>query len=100
MISNEGEFYDQFFESFNSLHEESNKLESWKMHQINELMTIFNDKNNSQIIQNGLIVIMAIFDENLKDSFYLKSKNVKNLNDVDKNAVKTILAMNYLHKLI
>ena len=91
-MSNEGEFYDQLFESYNSLHNESNKIETWKMHQINELMTTFNDKNNSQIVQNGLIVIMAIFDENLKDSFYLKSKNVKNLNDLEKKAVKTILS--------
>ena len=91
-MSNEGEFYDQLFESYNSLHNESNKIETWKMHQINELMTTFNDKNNSHIVQNGLIVIMAIFDENLKDSFYLKSKNVKNLNDLEKKAVKTILS--------
>ena len=91
-MSNEGEFYDQLFESYNSLHNESNKIETWKMHQINELMTTFNDKNNSQIVQNGLIVIMAIFDENLKDSFYSKSKNVKNLNDLEKKAVKTILS--------
>ena len=91
-MSNEGEFYNQLFESYNSLHNESNKIETWKMHQINELMTTFNDKNNSQIVQNGLIVIMAIFDENLKDSFYLKSKNVKNLNDQEKKAVKTILS--------
>ena len=91
-MSNEGEFYNQLFESYNSLHNESNKIETWKMHQINELMTTFNDKNNSHIVQNGLIVIMAIFDENLKDSFYLKSKNVKNLNDQEKKAVKTILS--------
>ena len=91
-MSNEGEFYNQLFESYNSLHNESNKIETWKMHQINELMTTFNDKNNSQIVQNGLIVIMAIFDENLKDSFYLKSKNVKNLNDLEKKALKTILS--------
>jgi hypothetical protein len=90
-MSNEGEFYDQLFESFNTLQNESNEKELWKIHQINELMNNFNEKNNSRIVQNGLIVIMAIFDKNLKDTFYLKSKNIKYLNDKEKNIVSSIL---------
>ncbi|TFG21870.1 MAG: hypothetical protein EU532_14850 [Promethearchaeota archaeon] len=90
-MSNEGQFYDQLFESFNSLQNESNIAESWKIHQINKLMKKFSDKSNSTIIKNGLIVIMAIFDDRLKDCFYLKSRNVKNLNDNDKETICTIL---------
>ena len=95
-MSNEGQFYDQLFESFNSLQNESNNAETWKIHQINELMKTFRDKNNSTIIKNGLIIIMAIFDEYLRDCFYIKSKNVKNLNDAEKKAVITILSDEFI----
>lgn len=87
----ESEFYDQLFESYNSLQNKSNTIELWKIHQINELMNTFHDKNNSGIVQNGLIVIMAIFDGNLKDTYFLKSTNIKNLDDMERKIVYSIL---------
>jgi hypothetical protein len=48
-------------------------------------------KEDSQFIQNALIVIMALFDEYLKDSFHLKSKNIEELNDGAKETIISIL---------
>jgi hypothetical protein len=90
-MSNEGEFYDHLFHSFNSLRNESNKLELWKNQQITELMNNIHDKDNIDFVQNALIVIMALFDEYLIDSFRQKSKNIKKLNDGKKQAVISIL---------
>ena len=91
-MSNEGEFYDQLFQNFNSLHNESNiRAELWKNQQITQLMKNLHNKDDSRFIQNALIVIMALFDEYLIDSFHQKSKNVKELNDGKKEAVVSIL---------
>ncbi len=90
-MSNEGEFYDQLFENFYSLHNELNKTELWKNQQITELMKNINDRNDSRFVQNALILIMALLDEYLIDSFHLRSKNIKKLNDGNREAVLSIL---------
>jgi len=90
-MSNEGEFYDQLFQSFNSLQNDSKKIELWKNQQITELMKNIHDKENKSFVQNALIVIMALFDDYLIDSFHLKSKDIKELNDRKKEAVISIL---------
>ena len=90
-MSNEGEFYDQLFQNFSSLRNDSSKIELWKNQQITELMKTIRDKDNSAFIQNALIVIMALFDEYLIDSFHLKSKSIEELNDGTKETVNSIL---------
>ena len=90
-MSNEGEFYDHLFHNFYSLRNESNQIEIWKNRQITELMKNLHNRDDSRFIQNALIVIMALFDEYLKDSFHLKSKNIKELNDGKKETVISIL---------
>jgi hypothetical protein len=51
-------------------------------------MNNFNhQQNNSRIIQNGLIVIMALFDDSLNDSFFTNSTNLKDLDDDDRKSV-------------
>ncbi|MFX1337546.1 MAG: hypothetical protein ACFFDK_02950 [Promethearchaeota archaeon] len=90
-MSNEGEFYDHLFQNFNSLRNEPIKLELWKSHQITELMYKINDKDNKLFVQNALIVIMALFDEYLKDSYHHKSKNINELNDGKKEVAISIL---------
>ncbi len=90
-MSNEGEFYDHLFQSFYSLRNESNNIELWKNQQITELMKNLHHKDDSRFIQNALIVIMALFDEYLIDSFHLKSKNIKELNEGKKETIISIL---------
>lgn len=90
-MSNEGEFYDHLFQNFNSLRNKSNKIELWKNQQITKLMNSIHDKDDSKFVQNALIVIMALFDEYLIDSFHIKSKNIKELNVIKKEVVLSIL---------
>ena len=90
-MSNEGEFYDHLFQSFYSLRHESNEIELWKNQRITELMKNLHNKDDSRFIQNALIVIMALFDEYLMDSFHFQSKNMKELNDGKKKTVISIL---------
>lgn len=95
-MSKEMYFYDQLFENLNFFHNQSNNKELWKINQINLLMNTFNDKNSSQTIQNGLVVIMAFYDEYLKDNFHSNNKDLKNLNDLEKRIVISILKEEFI----
>ena len=89
-------FYDQLFKSINSFKFESNKKDLWKIHQINLLMSRFKDKNSSNIIKNGLIIILAFFNDYLKDSFHSNNRDIKNLSDLEKKMVITILREEFI----
>ena len=90
-MSNEGEFYDQLFEKFYTLNDDPIKVELWKNQQIMEIMKNLDNHKNSNFVQNALIVIMALFSDYHRDSFYTNTKCVKDLNDEIKEDVKTLL---------
>ena len=87
----ENEFYDQLFEKFYTLNDDPIKVELWKNQQIMEIMKNLDNHHNSHFVQNALIVIMALFSDYHRDSFYTNTKSVKDLNDERKEDVIALL---------
>ena len=47
-------------------------------------MNKLKQEHDVDFVQNALVVIMALFEDHLKDSFYTKSENVKALTEHQK----------------
>ncbi len=75
-MMSEAEFYDGIFAKYTELSHDSNKTELWKNQAIIELMNLLNDKRCKNVVKNGLLIVMALFDDYLNDTFYIKTKNI------------------------
>ena len=93
----ESEFYDLLFGQFSQLNGNPLEKELWKNNQIRNLMINFKEKADSMFIRNALLVIMALFDDYLKDSFFLNSKNIKELSQDKKGFIISILNELFSH---
>ncbi|TFG24108.1 MAG: hypothetical protein EU529_05280 [Promethearchaeota archaeon] len=47
-------------------------------------MNKLKEEHDVDFVQNALVVVIALFEDYLKDSFYRKSDNVKQLTESDK----------------
>ena len=76
---NEEEFYNQIFDKFVKLSSDLDKIEVWKDRFFIDLMLKLKQEHDVDFVQNALVVIMALFEDHLKDGYYRKSKNAKKL---------------------
>ncbi len=81
---NEEEFYNQIFDKFVKLSSDPDKIEVWKDRFFIDLMHRLKQEHDVDFVQNALVVVMALFEDHLKDSFYRKSENVKKISEHDK----------------
>ncbi|MFX0073031.1 MAG: hypothetical protein ACFFAO_18290 [Candidatus Hermodarchaeota archaeon] len=93
----ESEYYDLLFGQFSQLNGNSLEKELWKNNQIRNLMIDFKDKADSMFIRNALLVIMALFDDYLKDTFLLNSQSVKKISQEEKDLIISILKELFPH---
>ncbi len=86
----EAEFYDGIFDKYTELGHDSNKTELWKNQAIIELMSL-NDKCCKDVVKNGLLIIIALFDDYLNDTFYFKSKNICDITNGKRSILVSLL---------
>ena len=78
---NEEEFYNQIFDKFIELSSDPDKIEVWKDRFFIDLMHRLKQEHDVDFVQNALVVIMALFEDHLKDEYYRKSENAKKLTE-------------------
>jgi len=89
---NEIDYYYNIFDNFVEFKNDSNKRELWKDHSIIELMNILDEDESELFVQNALIVLIALFEDYLHDSFFNRhSENIKNINKNDRKIVMELL---------
>ena len=80
---NEEEFFTQIFDNFVKITTDPEK-ELFKDRFLIDLMNKLKEEHDVEFVQNALVVVMALFEDHLKDSFYRKSENAKQLTENDK----------------
>jgi len=80
---NEEEFFTKIFDKFVKISSDPEK-ELFKDRFLIDLMNKFKEEYDVEFVQNALVVVMALFDDHLKDTFYRKSENVKKLPENEK----------------
>ena len=81
---NEEEFFNQVFDKFVKVSNDPDKTEVLKDRFFIDLMDKLKQEHDVNFVQNALVVILALFEDHLKDSFYMKSENVKDLTENEK----------------
>lgn len=81
---NEEEFFNQIFDKFVKISGDPDKAELFRDRFIIDLMDTMKKDHDTHFVQNALLVLMALFEDHLKDSFYTKSENAKELTENDK----------------
>ena len=93
---NEIEYYHNIFDNFLEHKSNFNKREEWKDHSIIELMNILDEDESELFVQNALIILIALFEDYLRDSFFYRhSENIKNINKNDRKIVKEMLTKEF-----
>lgn len=95
MAFNESEFYDKILK-FSESNSNGNKTKLVKNQSIKELMKAMNGKNDKLFTENALLLIMALFDEDLNDDFYSKTKNIQKATKKNKEIIRSILEEEFL----
>ncbi|TFG08896.1 MAG: hypothetical protein EU539_01120 [Promethearchaeota archaeon] len=90
-MMSEGEFYDHILGQFSQISGDSHQKELWKNNKIRDLMTKFKNNGDPCFVKNALIVIMALFDDYLKDSYFLNSKSIKESSREKKDLILSFL---------
>ncbi|MHA1525635.1 MAG: hypothetical protein ACTSQD_01285 [Promethearchaeota archaeon] len=91
MENTETEFYDKILTGFMELNSNGNRVELFKNQSIIELMTHMNSTKDKLFTKNALLLIMGLFDDNLNDTFYYNSENIKKKKKRNKDVLLTIL---------
>lgn len=95
MAFNESEFYDKILK-FSESNSNGNKTKLVKNQSIKELMKAMNGKNDKLFTENALLLIMALFDEDLNDNFYSKTKHIQKATKKNKEIIRSILEEEFL----
>ena len=96
IYNSESKLYDKMLNLFSELNNNTIKSELLKNQSIIELMKLLNDNGDKLSVKNALLIIMALFDDCLVDTFYFNSKNIRNATDRNKNILISILKDEFL----
>lgn len=96
MAYTEKKIYDNILTRFTELNSNGNRTELFKNQSIIEIMTLMNSNNDKLVTKNALLLTMALFDENLNDTFYYNTENIRNATKGNKDALLSILEEEFI----
>jgi len=96
----EAEFYDDIFEDFIHLNNSIQENELWKSKSLIKLLNISNEKENNNILEDGIKIILNLcnFKESgyLLDSYESESYRINELLEFEKKIVESILKNEFI----
>ena len=87
----ETDFYSRILEKYSEIKDDLTKIELWKYHSIIELTELSAKSTSKDLIQNGLIIIMALFNNYLLNPYEADSKDNKDLLETERKILSSIL---------
>lgn len=81
---NDNDYFIDCIDGFVKNENDPIKSELWKDYSIIELMHILDEEHNPLFVKNALIVIIALFEDFLYDSFHHRSKDVAQISESKK----------------
>ena len=96
MAFNEREFYDKILTKFSESNSNGSKTKLVNNQSIKELMKAMSGKNDKLFTQNALLLIMALFDEDLNNDFYSNTKNIQKATKKNKEIIRSILEEEFI----
>jgi len=73
------DYFYQILDKYVRFEDNSIKSEITKEQLIIEIMKLFNENNDKEFAKNALVIILSLFDDYLKDEYFLNSKNISQI---------------------